>query len=368
MHVMYPASIGIIGAGNISGIYLEADRKFPNLRITKIADVDLSRARAQAEKFGKQAVTVDALLADPEIQLVVNLTPPQAHAPVAMQILEAGKHVYNEKPLAISLEDAQRMMALAASKGLRIGCAPDTFLGGGLQTCRALLDDGAIGQPVLAFARMLSAGVESWHPNPEFFYKPGGGPMFDMGPYYLTALVSLLGPAQRVSGVARITYPERVITSQPLRGARIAVEVPTMVAGLIEFADGAVANIVTTFDICDGSSGYELTIYGSAGALRCPDPNTFGGPVLIKRRGDEDWQPGPIHHRWVENSRGIGVAEMVEAILCNRPHRANALMAYHVLELMHAFHKSARLGRHVSIESTCPRPDSLPATWPETTA
>ena len=246
---MQPVPIGIIGAGNISGIYLEADQKFPNIRVTAIADVDMSRARAQAEKFGKQAVTVDDLLADPEIQLVVNLTPPQAHAPVAMQVLAAGKHVYNEKPLAISLEDARRMIALAESKGLRIGCAPDTFLGGGLQTCRALIEEGAIGQPVLAFARMLSAGVESWHPNPEFFYKPGGGPMFDMGPYYLTALVSLLGPAKRVSGMTRITYPERVITSQPLHGTRIVVEVPTLVAGLVEFASSAVANVVTTFDI-----------------------------------------------------------------------------------------------------------------------
>ena len=360
---MQPVPIGIIGAGNISGIYLEADQKFPNIRVTAIADVDMSRARAQAEKFGKQAVTVDDLLADPEIQLVVNLTPPQAHAPVAMQVLAAGKHVYNEKPLAISLEDARRMIALAESKGLRIGCAPDTFLGGGLQTCRALIEEGAIGQPVLAFARMLSAGVESWHPNPEFFYKPGGGPMFDMGPYYLTALVSLLGPAKRVSGMTRITYPERVITSQPLRGTRILVEVPTLVAGLVEFASSAVANVVTTFDIC-GKSEYELTIYGSEGALRCPDPNTFGGPVLLKRRGDEDWQPIPIRHRWVENSRGIGVAEMVEAIAHGRPHRANAAIAFHVLELMHAFHESAARGEFVSLESACSPPEPLPAEWP----
>jgi len=360
---MQPVSIGIIGAGNISGVYLEADRKFPHICITKIADLDMARARAQAEKFGKRAETVDGLLADPEIKLVVNLTPPQAHAPVAMQALEAGKHVYNEKPLAISLEDARRMIALAESKGLRIGCAPDTFLGGGLQTCRALLDDGAIGQPVLAFARMLSAGVESWHPNPEFFYKPGGGPMFDMGPYYLTALVALLGPAKRVSGATRITYPERVITSQPLRGARITVEVPTLVAGLIEFTDGAIANITTTFDIC-GESGYELTIYGSEGTLRCPDPNTFGGPVFLKRCGDKDWAPISIRHRWVENSRGIGVAEMVEAIAQGRPHRASAAMALHVLELMHAFHESAAMGQHRAPASACARPDSLPVEWP----
>lgn len=355
--------IGIVGAGNISSTYLESDRKFKNIRITKVADIDMDRARTQAEKYGKQAATVDELLADPEIAIVVNLTVPAAHAPVALQALEAGKHVYNEKPLATTREDAQRMLTLAQAKGLRIGGAPDTFLGGGLQTCRKLIDEGAIGRPVVAFARMLSCGMESWHPNPEFFFKPGGGPMFDMGPYYLTALVTLLGPARRVSGMTRITHPERTITSQPFYGKKIIVEVPTLVSGLIEFGDGTIAHITTTFDVAEG---YEvgLTIYGTEGTLQCPDPNGFGGPVRLKRKGEKEWHEVRIRHKWVENSRGLGVADMAAAIEEGRPHRANAELAYHILDLMHAFHDSAREGRHVAIASTCTRPDPLPPDWP----
>ncbi len=358
-----PTHIGVIGAGNISSTYLESDRKFNNIRITKVADIDMARARAQAEKYGKQAATVDELLADPEIAIVVNLTVPAAHAPVALQALEAGKHVYNEKPLAATREDAQRMLALAQSKGLRIGGAPDTFLGGGLQTCRRLLDDGAIGRPVIAFAHMLSRGMESWHPNPEFFFKPGGGPMFDMGPYYLTALATLLGPARQVSGMTRITHPERTITSQPLYGKKIIVEVPTLVSGLIEFGDGALANITTTFDVAEGYD-IGLTLYGTEGTLQCPDPNSFGGPVRLKRKDDKDWHEVSIQHKWVTNSRGLGVADMAAAIQEGRPHRASAELTYHVLDLMHAFHDSAREGRHVALESTCDRPAPLPPDWP----
>lgn len=357
-----PVTVGIIGAGNISSVYLQADRKFGNIRITKVADIDMARARAQAEKFGKQAVTVEALLADPAIEIVVNLTVPQAHAEVALKALEAGKHVYNEKPLATTRQDAQQMIALAQRKGLRIGCAPDTFLGAGLQTCRRLIDEGAIGKPVLALAHFLSAGMEWWHPNPAFFYKPGAGPMFDMGPYYLTALVTLLGPAQQVSGMTRITHPERVITSEPLRGQRIQVEVPTLVIGLIAFAEGALAHITTTFDTSEKYTP-QLTIYGTEGALQCPDPNTFGGPVRLKRKGDEHWRDVPLRGRWVENDRGLGVAEMAAAIRAQRPHRANAELAYHVLDLMHAFHESAEQSRHVTLTSTCMRPEPLPEDW-----
>lgn len=354
--------VGIIGAGNISSVYLEADRKFRNLYITKVADIDLARARAQADKFGKQAVTVEELLDDPEVEIVVNLTVPQAHAEVAMRALEAGKHVYNEKPLAVERADAEAMLAMARSRGLRVGCAPDTFLGGGLQTCRALIDEGAIGRPVVAFARMLSAGPERWHPNPSFFYKPGGGPMFDMGPYYLTALVALLGPVARVSGMTRITHAERTIASQPHYGAKIDVEVPTLVCGLLAFSVGALAHLTTTFDAPDGYDA-GLRIVGTEGELECPDPNTFGGPVRLRRKGEERWREVPIRHRWVENSRGLGVAEMAEAIQQQRRHRANGELAHHVLDLMHAFHDSARDGRHIDIRTTCERPEPLPADW-----
>lgn len=360
-----PTPVGIIGCGNISSIYLESDRKFRNIDIVAVADIDMERARAQATKYGKRAVAVDELLADPSIEIIINLTVPKAHGPVALSALNAGKSVYDEKPLTTEREAAQQMLALAKSRGLRVGGAPDTFLGGGLQTCRALIDAGVIGRPVTAFAQMLSAGMESWHPNPEFFFKPGGGPMFDMGPYYLTALVSLLGPVTSVMGMTRITHPERTITSQPLYGAKIVVEVPTLVMGMIEFADGTIANLTTTFDV---GAGYEvgLVIYGTEGTLRCPDPNGFGGPVLLKRKGAKEWEDAAIEHRWVENSRGIGVAEMAEAMRAGRPHRASGELAYHVLDLMHAFHDSAREGRRIAMDSTCERPAPLPAHWPST--
>lgn len=358
-----PTPVGIIGAGNISTIYLESDQKFRHMNIVAIADIDMPRAQAQAKKFGKRTVTVEELLADPGIEIIINLTVPNAHGQVGLSALQAGKNVHNEKPLATERAVAQEMLALAKSKGLRVGGAPDTFLGGGLQTCRKLIDDGAIGQPVGALAQMLSQGMEAWHPNPEFFFKPGGGPMFDMGPYYLTALVTLLGPAARVAGSARITHPERTVTSQPLYGTKIKVEVPTHVTGLVEFAGGPVATIVTSFDV----AGYTplLMIYGTEGTLHCPDPNTFGGPVRLLRKDAKEWEDIPIEHRWIENSRGIGVADMAAAIRAGHPHRANGELAFHVLDLMHAFHDSAREGRHVELHSTCERPAPLPVNWPD---
>ena len=227
-----------------------------------------------------QACSVDELLSDPRIQIVVNLTPPAVHAGVAMAVLLAGKSVYNEKPLALTCEDAHKMIEMATSGGLRIGCAPDTILGAGLQTCRKLIDDGAIGLPIAATAFMLCHGHESWHPDPEFYYQVGGGPMFDMGPYYLTALVSLLGPVSRVSGSDRASFSERVIGSSPKKGQKIKVEVPTHVTGLLDFANGAMGTIITSFDVWSHTLPH-LEIYGSEGTLSLPDPNTFGGPVRL---------------------------------------------------------------------------------------
>ena len=240
---MQPAKVGIIGCGNISNIYLESGKKFDILEIVAVADLDLARAKAKAEEHGiAKALSVKELLADPEIEIVVNLTIPAAHYEVCKAILESGKHAYVEKPLSITREQGRDLLETAATKGLRIGGAPDTFLGAALQTCRKLIDDGAIGQPIAATAFMLGRGVETWHPNPEFFFKPGGGPMFDMGPYYLTALISLLGPIKRVTGSAQISFPERQITSQPFAGQTIIVETPTHIAGVMDFAGGAVGD------------------------------------------------------------------------------------------------------------------------------
>lgn len=354
-----PAKIGIIGCGNISAIYLENGKVFDMLNIVAVSDIDMERAQARATQFEvPRACTVEELLADPEIQVVINLTIPAAHAAVALQVVEAGKSVYNEKPLAVTREDGKKLLERAAANGVRVGCAPDTFLGGGIQTCRKLIDDGWIGEPIAATAFMPSHGPESWHPNPDFFYQVGGGPMFDMGPYYLTALATLIGPVVRVTGSARITFPERTITNQYNYGDKIKVNTPTHIAGIMDFANGAVGTIITSFDMW-GANLPRIEIYGSEGVLSVPDPNTFGGPVRLKR-GNADWSDVPLSHGFTKNSRGLGVADMATAIRSGRPHRASGELAYHVLDLMHAFHDASRENRHIQIESTCARPAALP--------
>jgi predicted dehydrogenase len=356
-------NVGIVGCGNISGIYMEAGNKWDILNIVACADIDLPRAAAQAAKYGiPKACSVEELLADPSIDIVINLTIPAAHAEVALAALAAGKSVYNEKPLALEREQAKRMLDLAREKGLRVGCAPDTFLGGGLQTCRKLIDEGVIGEPIGASAAMMSHGPEGWHPNPDFFYQPGAGPMFDMGPYYLTALTTLLGPVRRVSGSTRVSFPERVIGSEPLRGQVIKVNTPTHIVGVLDFAAGAIATIVTSFDVWS-SELPRMEIYGSKGTLSLPDPNTFGGPVRLRLAGEQSWTEVPITHSYTQNSRGLGVADMAEAIRSGRAHRANGELAYHVLDLMHTIHDASREGRHVEMTSSCQRPDALPEGW-----
>jgi predicted dehydrogenase len=259
----------------------------------------------------------------------------------------------------VTREEGRRLLDAAAAGGVRVGGAPDTFLGAGIQTCRKLIDDGWIGQPVAATAFMLCHGHEHWHPNPAFYYQPGAGPMFDMGPYYLTALINLMGPVRRVTGAARITFPERTITSQPLHGSIITVNTPTHVAGVMEFASGAIGTIVTSFDV----HAHELPrieVYGSEGSISVPDPNGFGGPVRIRRAGAAEWREVPLTHGYSENSRGIGVADMAYALRAGSDHRASGELAYHVLDIMHAFLDSAQQGRHVDLESTCVRPAPLP--------
>ena len=357
---MEKTKVGIVGCGNISGIYFKMCKWFEILDVGAAADLIPERAQAKAREFGvAKACSVDELLADPEIQIVVNLTIPKAHAPVALAALKAGKSVHNEKPLALTREDGKKMLALAKRKGLRVGCAPDTFMGAGIQTCRKLIDDGVIGEPVGATAFMLCHGHESWHPDPEFYYKPGGGPMFDMGPYYLTAIVALMGPVRRVTGSARATFAERLITSQPKSGTRIQVEVPTHVAGVMDFASGAICTIVTSFDVWAGQHPC-IEVYGTEATMQVPDPNGFGGPVRIRRPGDKEWVEVPLTHGYAENSRGIGVADMAYALRSGRPHRASGDLAYHVLDIMHAFHDASAKGKHVVLKSTCDRPAPLP--------
>jgi predicted dehydrogenase len=349
-------NIGIIGVGNISPAYIKGCRAFDILNLVACADIDVARAKqVAADNDIPNAYTVDELLSDPNIDIVINLTIPAVHAEVSLKILNAGKHVYSEKPLATSLEDGKAIIDLAEKKGLRVGCAPDTFLFGQHQTARKLIDDGVIGDPIAAVAFLAGHGPESWHPNPDFFYAPGAGPMFDMGPYYLTCLVNVFGPAVRVSGSARATFPQRTAKD----GHTIPVTVPTHYSGTIEFATGAVATIIQSFDVW-GHRLPQMEIYGSLGTLTIPDPNGYKPrETLLFIPGKHDWEEMPITHRedW---ARGIGLADMAYGIRDNRPHRASGALAFHVLELMHAFEKAYNNGAYVELTSTVARPEPLP--------
>ena len=359
---MEKTGIGIIGCGNISDIYLKnLQQTFAGTRVVACADLLPDRAKAKAEKWSvPKAVSVEELLRDPEVEIVVNLTIPVAHAEVDRKALEAGKHVHSEKPLAVTFADGSALMKLAQKRSLRLGCAPDTFMGAGIQACRALIDDGAIGAPVGAVAFMTCPGHESWHPDPEFYYKPGGGPMLDMGPYYVTALVSLLGPVRRVSGASRISFPERTIGSEPKRGTKIKVEVPTHVAGTLEFADGAIATLVMSFDVWGAHLPW-IEIYGSEGSLAVPDPNTFGGPVSLLPARSKEWKSMAVTRAYSENSRGVAVADMARSIREKKPHRANADLAGHVLEILHGILEAAKGGKRYDLTTTCERPKPVPA-------
>jgi predicted dehydrogenase len=356
--------VGIVGCGNISGIYFQnLVNVFNNVEVVACADMDTARSQAKADEFeGVKAVTVDELMADPEIKIVVNLTTPQAHFNVAKRALKSGKSVHNEKPLTLSREEGQELVDLAKKNGLLLGCAPDTFLGGGIQTCRKLIDDGWIGDPVAAQGFMLCPGHESWHPDPEFYYKLGGGPMFDMGPYYLTALVFLLGPVKKVTGATKITFPERTITSEKKFGKKVKVEVPTHVVAVMEFESGATVTLTTSFDVC-GAHVRPIEIFGSQGSLSVPDPNGFGGPVEVLRAGAGQWSAVPVIHGYTENSRGIGVADMAQVILDGKGiNRSNGDLAFHVLDIMHAVHDAAHQGVTVELASTCAKPEPMPLT------
>ena len=351
--------IGIIGCGNISPAYFKGCRAFDILDVVACADIDMGRARDRAAEFSiPRACTVEELLADPEIRIAVNITIPKAHTEVNLAAIAAGKNVHCEKPLAVTRADGQRVLAAAKARDVLVGCAPDTFLGGGIQTCRKLIDDGWIGEPVAATAFMTCHGHESWHPDPAFYYEVGGGPMLDMGPYYLTALVNLMGPIRRVTGSTRITFGERIITSQPKYGTRVKVETATHVAGMMDFANGAIGTIITSFDVWSANLP-RIEVYGTEGSLSVPDPNIFGGMVQVRRAAASEWSTIPLTHS-AEVGRGIGVADMAYALTYGRPHRASGALAYHVLDVMEAFEDSSRAGKHIEITSACERPAALP--------
>lgn len=354
-----PVKVGIIGCGVISDTYIRNCSRFPEVRIVGLADIDVSRAQAKALGYAIPFWgSVSELLAQPEVEIIVNLTVPSAHLEVSLTALHAGKSVYSEKPVAVTREEGKILVDEAASRGLRLACAPDTFLGSGLRTCRKLIDDGEIGHVVGATAFRLNHGMEHWHANPAFFYQPGAGPLFDIGPYYLTALVSMLGPVAKVAGVVATGTKVRQITSGPAKGGSIEVGTPTHVSSLLTFRSGAVASTINSFDVWE-SDLPRIEIYGTQGTLSVPDPNSYGGPVRIRTASDTTWREIPLLPEFAENLRGAGLLDLALALRENRPHRASAEMAFHVLDVMQSVLESAERAEFVEVGSTCERPEAL---------
>lgn len=355
---MKKVKIGVIGCGNISGIYLKNfTTVFSDIvELVACADKNPEAAQARAKEFQvPKAYSVEQMLADPEIEIIVNLTNPKVHYDVCMSVLDAGKSVYVEKPLAISREDGLRIVKKAKEKGLLAGGAPDTFMGAGIQTCRRLIDEGAIGEPTAATAFRTSHGWEGWHPNPEFYYKVGGGPLFDVGPYDLTALVSLIGPVARVQSAAKMTFPTRTITSKPKFGQTIEVEVPTHVTSILNFENGVIGTFITSFDMWAAKLPF-IEIYGTEGSLSVPDANTFGGPVSLYRKDSSQWEEVPVTQNYFEDSRGLGVADMAYSIRTGSSPRAGSDLTFHVLDVMQSIVESSETQVSCEIGSTCERP------------
>lgn len=377
---MKKMKVGVVGCGAISDIYLSNAAKFKGYDVISLCDINEEKAIAQANKYNIPKVySYDEMCADPEVDIIMNLTVHAAHYPLSIQALNAGKHIYNEKPLGATYAEGKEIMRLAKEKGLYVGCAPDTILGGRIQTMRKAMDDGKIGFPVGAVAYMICHGHESWHLNPFFVYEKGAGPIFDMGPYYLTALVYLLGPVKRVVGMVKTPFKEREITAPHLKGQKIKVESTTHINGLLEFENGAVANIIITYDVWD-SHLPRVEIFGSEGTLSMCEadplagPDIFGGEIEYRSAEKSDWlgfpDPIPRHdptpweklnivYPYTENSRGVGLAEMVYSIQTGKPNRTIGDMALHVLEIGHAVHESAKTGRYYEMETTFNRPDGF---------
>ncbi|MFC0622701.1 Gfo/Idh/MocA family protein [Kribbella deserti] len=352
--------VGIIGTGVISGTYLDHLEVLPGVEVVAVADIDLERATEVASKRGNlRAMRSEDLLTDPDVDVVLNLTIPAAHAPVALAALEAGKHVYGEKPLAVRRTEAEPLLAAAAARGLRIGCAPDTVLGTGIQTARAALDRGDIGVPTAATASFVTPGHERWHPAPEFYYQDGGGPLLDMGPYYLTALVTLLGPVARVTARAGSAHAERTIHTGPRAGTTFGVDIPTHLTGVVEHTSGALSTVLMSFDIW-ASRMPRIEIYGTQGTLAVPDPNNFDGEVELWSPQAGEWRALDVAGGYAGAGRGVGLADMARAIRTGEPHRASGSLAFHVLDVMESLLEAAERDQPVQVLSTVERPAAVP--------
>ncbi|QQE12460.1 Gfo/Idh/MocA family oxidoreductase [Planctomycetota bacterium] len=354
-----PVKVGLVGCGIISDAYFQASQKLDPIDIVACADLKPEAAKAKAEQHNIQAFTLDEIYEHPEIEIILNLTIPKAHTEVNLCALHAGKHVYLEKPLALSREEAAPVIALAESSNLRIGCAPDTFLGGAHQTCRKVIDENWIGQPLSGTAFMMCAGHESWHAAPDFYYKQGGGPLFDMGPYYITALINMLGPVTQVTALSSRATEQRTCTQPDIRGHKIDVEIDTHITALLQFQSGAIITMIMSFDVPLHSLP-PIEIHGSLGSLSVPDPNFFGGEIKFSRKLTNEWANTPTAFPYNDNFRSIGLADMAAAIRSNRPHRASGKLAYHVLDVMCSITESAQQNKPITLSSTCDKPQAFP--------
>ncbi|MDB2537018.1 Gfo/Idh/MocA family oxidoreductase [Amylibacter sp.] len=357
--------VGIIGCGNISAAYLELSSMFKGYEIVAVADINMENANVRATEFNVRAETVDALLAATDVDLIINLTIPAAHVEVSRAILQAGKHVYSEKPFVLSLPEAQELGAIAKENNLRIGSAPDTFLGGSHQLARNLIDEDTIGKVTSGAAVVMSSGMEDWHPNPDFFFKQGGGPILDLGPYYICNLVQLLGPVSKVTSFTGQAHDTRTIQNGPRNGESVPVETPTTIHSVLSFESGAIITLLASWDVW-ASNHPLMELYGTKGTMNLPDPNFFGGTLTVTQNSSD-----PIEKSWDHpfnvanfeetqaNYRGAGLADMALAIAQGRPHRCNDEFATHVVEVMTAIIKAGETSSVMTMTTTCSRPDVL---------
>lgn len=356
---MEQTTIGVIGCGVISEIYLKnLTERFSSVRVKACADALAEKSRERAAQYAILSVSVAELLADSEIEVVLNLTNPQFHAAVTLDALAHGKHVYSEKPLATNLDDAKRILDFAAEKGLQIGCAPDTFLGAGIQTACKAVSDGWIGRPLSGVAFVSSRGHERWHSNPGFYYQEGGGPHLDMGPYYITALAAALGRVNRVSAMSSRGFDTRIIGTGPLKGSPIPVNVDTHWSASLEFDCGAIVTVMMSFDVW-ATHLPKIELYGTSGTLTLPDPNTFDGPVLMRSMHEQEFSPLPLLYPYTGNLRGLGIAQMCRSIRHGNSFGASDSLARHVLEVLLAMEKASASGQTVKCETSCERPPML---------
>ncbi len=361
--------VGVIGCGNISAAYFRLAPLFRGIEMRACADINVEASKARAAEFGVRAETIDGLLAADDIDIIVNLTVPAAHYEVSKQILDAGKHVYSEKPFVLSVAEGLDLKKRAEKKGLRVGSAPDTFLGGAHQLARAIVDSGKLGRITSGTCHVMNHGMEHWHPNPDFFFQPGGGPILDLGPYYLANLIQLIGPVKQVAALTTVPFKERTISSKPRFGEKVPVNTPTTIHALLEFANGAAVSLNASWDVWQhGHAPMEL--FGDEGTIYVPDPNFFGGNVRYTQKADPvkklpKWDhpfavPNQQHSQgMMANYRAAGLADMAIAIGEGRPHRCSMELALHAVDVMTGMLKSGESGKFVAMKTTCERPEAL---------